>query len=160
VFEKYIPKFEYEVVSLREYSPEDLARFNDALSMVFIIDRIGTMEGKNIIKELPPDYLKQIGLKIPKSLTKLISDVVTTLLDRFGAKESEIVEITDYIEKKEMATMFDALVKRVHKMKKEGYNQAKAEYQERVRQVEEKSRQDQERIRQLEVENRRLREGR
>ena len=34
VFEKYIPKFEYELVSLRDYSFEDLAQFGDALSLL------------------------------------------------------------------------------------------------------------------------------
>jgi hypothetical protein len=156
VFEKYIPKFEYEVVSLRQYSPEDLTRFNDVLSLVLLIDYIGTIEQKNFLKELPPDYLEQIRLKIPENLTKLLSDVVTTLLDRCGAEKDEIAEITDHIEKKEMVTMFDAVVERALKLKEEGYNQAKAEDQEQVRQAQEQVRQAreqaQERIRQLEVE--------
>jgi hypothetical protein len=168
VFEKYIPKFEYEVVSLREYSPEELARFNDALSMVFIIDRIGTMGGKNILKELPPGYLEQMALKIPLSLTKLLSDVITSLLNRFGTEESEIVEITNYIEKKEMVTMFDALVEQHFKLREVGreegrevgYNQAKAEDQERIRQDQEQLATKDKHIRQLEEEIRRLREGR
>jgi cell shape-determining protein MreC len=81
-------------------------------------------------------------LKISSSST----DVVTTLLDRFGTEKNEIAKITDYIAKKEMVTMFDALVEQHWKLKDEGYNQAKAE--------------DQEQIRQLEEENRRLRERR
>jgi hypothetical protein len=151
VFEKYIPKFEYEVVSLRQYSPKDLARFNDVLSVILLIDHIGTMEGKNFLKALPPGYLEHIGLKIPRNLTKLISDVVTTLLNQFGTEKSEIAEITDYIEKKEVVPMFEEVVKRALKMKKEGYNEAKAEYREQIRQFEEKNRR-------LEEENRLLRE--
>jgi hypothetical protein len=54
------------------------------LSLVMLIDRIGTMQEKNILKELPPDYLERIALKIPENLNKLLSDVVTTLPDRFG----------------------------------------------------------------------------
>ncbi|MDR3335960.1 MAG: Rpn family recombination-promoting nuclease/putative transposase, partial [Treponema sp.] len=68
VFEKYIPKFEYEVVSLNQYSPEELTRFNDVLSLVLLIDHIGTMERKNLLKELHPDYLERIALKIPKNM--------------------------------------------------------------------------------------------
>jgi replication fork clamp-binding protein CrfC len=148
---RYIPKFEYEVVSLREYSPEDLTRFNDMLSLVLLIDRFGTTEEGDLLEALPLDYFKQIGLKIPENLTKLLSDVVTTLLNRAGVDKGEIAEITDRIEKKEIKTMFDALVKKMRKLKKEGYNEAKAEDRERIRQ-------DRERIRQVEEKNRRLEE--
>jgi hypothetical protein len=162
VFEKYIPKFEYEVVSLSQYAPEELARFNDMLSLVMLIDRIGTVSGKNLLEKLPPDYLERIALKIPENLNKLLSDVITTLLDRFGAEEAEIVEITDYIEKKEYTTMFDAMVDRYWKLKdegrEEGYNQAKAEDQEQIRQFEEKARQDQAQLQQDQEEIRQLRE--
>jgi hypothetical protein len=158
VFEKYIPKFEYEVVSLRQYSPEDLARFNDVLSVILLIDHIGTMKGKNFLKALPPGYLEQIGLKIPKNLTKIMSDVVTTLLTQFGTEKSEIEEITDYIEKKEVVPMFEAVVKEALKMKKEGYKQAKAEDREQIRQGQEQIRQFEEKNRQFEEKNRRLEE--
>jgi hypothetical protein len=158
VFEKYIPKFEYEVVSLRQYSPNDLARFNDVLTFVLLIDHIGTIERKNFLKELPPDYLEQMALKIPKNLSKLLSDAITTLLDRFGAEESEIAEITDYIEKKEIVTMFDALVERHFKLRDEGYNEAKAEDREQIRRLEERNRQFEERNRQVEERNRQFEE--
>jgi cell shape-determining protein MreC len=71
-----------------------------------------------------------------------------------------IAEITGYIEKKEMVTMFDAVVKRALKMKKEGYNEAKAEDREQIRQDQEQMAAKDERIQQLKEENRRLRESR
>jgi hypothetical protein len=37
VFEKYIPKFEYELVNLNEYSEQDLFKFADALSLVMLV---------------------------------------------------------------------------------------------------------------------------
>jgi len=40
VFEKYIPKFEYELISLNEYSTDELVRFGDTLSLIMIIDKI------------------------------------------------------------------------------------------------------------------------
>jgi DNA repair exonuclease SbcCD ATPase subunit len=118
------------------------------LSFVFLIDHIGTMERKNLLKELPPDYLEQMALKIPENLSKLLSDAVTTLLDRFGAEKSEIAEITDYIKKKEIVTMFEAMVERHFKLREEGYNEAKAEDREQLAAKDERIRQDQEQIQQ------------
>jgi len=34
VFAKYIPKFEYELVSLNDYSRDDLVKYNDSLSLI------------------------------------------------------------------------------------------------------------------------------
>jgi hypothetical protein len=56
VFEKYIPKFEYELVNLNEYSEHDLFKFADALSLVMLIDKISTEEELKLFKELPQDY--------------------------------------------------------------------------------------------------------
>jgi hypothetical protein len=158
VFEKYIPKFEYELVSLYQYSPEELTRFNDVLSLILLIDHIGTLEGKNLLKALPRDYLEQIALKIPENLNKLLTDVVTTLLDRFGAEKDDIAEITGYIEKKEITTMFDAVVERYWKLKDEGYNQAKSEDQEQNRRLEEENRRLEEKNQRFEEEIRQFEE--
>jgi predicted transposase/invertase (TIGR01784 family) len=46
-------------------------------------------------------------------MNKLISDVITVLLDRLKVPEEEIAAVTDRIEKKEYQTMFDALVENV-----------------------------------------------
>jgi hypothetical protein len=54
---------------------EELTRFNDVLSLVLLIDHIGTIERKNLLKELPPDYLERIALKIPENLNKLLGRI-------------------------------------------------------------------------------------
>ena len=50
VFEKYIPKFEYEVVNLNEYSEQDIASFGDALSLILIIDKIRPDGGMSVLQ--------------------------------------------------------------------------------------------------------------
>jgi hypothetical protein len=47
VFAKYIPGFEYELVDLRRYKSEEIMRFNDTLSMVMLLDRLGMAGGKD-----------------------------------------------------------------------------------------------------------------
>jgi len=47
VFEKYIPKFEYELVCLRNYSFADLAEFGNILSLFMMIDKVRTAEELN-----------------------------------------------------------------------------------------------------------------
>ena len=106
VFCKYIPKFEYELVSLGDYSEEDLARFGDALSLIMIIDKIRTAEGFNVLSKLPKDYIEKLQLNIPQHLNKLLADVITLLLKRISVPDKEIDEITDKIYTRRIQEMF------------------------------------------------------
>jgi hypothetical protein len=65
VFEKYIPTFEYELVDLNRYSPGDIAEFNDYLSLILLIDRLGTLKGENLLDKLPAAYFEQLSLPMP-----------------------------------------------------------------------------------------------
>jgi hypothetical protein len=112
VFGKYIPSFEYELVDLRRFKRDDIAKFNDALSFVLLMDRVdgGEADRETILEMFPPGYLEEIGLRIPEGLGKLLGDTVTLLLKRAQVPLETIRELTDYVEKKEYTTMFDVLV--------------------------------------------------
>ena len=86
VFEKFIPKFEYELVCLNEYSIEDLIAFGDTLSLIMIIDKIKTPDGINILGKLPADYIDRLSQNIPDRLKKLLADVITVLLTRIWGR--------------------------------------------------------------------------
>jgi hypothetical protein len=98
---------------LNKYNPEDIIRFNDALSLVMFIDRIHTKDALSMLKKLPEKYMEEMVLKIPEDMVKLISDVITVLLNRLEVPKKEIAAVTDQFAKKEYQTMFDALVESV-----------------------------------------------
>ena len=106
VFAKYIPKFEYELVSLRKYSIEELVKFGDALSLIMIIDKIKTPDGINILGRLPSKYLEKLSLNMPEHLKKLISDIVTALLSKINVPREEIIGIVDRIKERGVSEMF------------------------------------------------------
>jgi len=106
VFYKYIPKFEYEVVRLEDYSVEDLVRFGDTLSLIMIIDKIRTADGISMIRKLPPDYIEKLKLGMPPHLGKLLADVITVLLKRINIPDDEIEPITAAIHERRLHEMF------------------------------------------------------
>jgi hypothetical protein len=120
LFAKYIPSFEYELVDLNTRSREDLLRFNDALSLIMLVDKVRGPEDVTLLNEFPEGYLEELALKIPPGMGKLLSDVITALLNRIGSPKEEIAAITDYVDRKEYQTMFDVLVKNVQMMREEG----------------------------------------
>jgi predicted transposase/invertase (TIGR01784 family) len=106
VFHKYIPKFEYELVNLNQYSQSDLAEFGDTLSLIMIIDKIRTPDGISLLGKLPPDYVGQLALNIPEHLNKLIADVITILLSRINVPKQEINAVTEKIYQRRLQEMF------------------------------------------------------
>jgi hypothetical protein len=107
IFEKYIPKFEYELINLNDYEETELVKFGDVLSLIMIIDKIRTSSGMSLLKHLPADYIEKLALKIPDRLNKLLADVITVLLNRINVPKEEIEEITDYIYQRRTQEMFE-----------------------------------------------------
>jgi hypothetical protein len=62
IFEKYIPKFEYELVNLNDYGQNDLIEFNNALSLLLIVDKIRKSEDIKKLKELPEQFIEEMLL--------------------------------------------------------------------------------------------------
>ena len=60
IFAKYIPKFEYELVSLKEYSFTDLADFGDTLSLFMMVDKLQTAEAFDEFRSLTAAHIKRI----------------------------------------------------------------------------------------------------
>jgi len=106
IFEKYIPKFEYELISLNEYGIDDLTRFGDTLSLIMILDKIKAPDGIKILSKLPADYIERLALNIPERLKKLIADVVTVLLTKINVQKEEIEGIVGKIEERGIQEMF------------------------------------------------------
>lgn len=105
-FEKYIPKFEYELVNLNDYSQTDIAQFGNALSVVMIMDKIRTPDGMSLLKDLPADYAERLKLNIPPSMTQLIADVITLLLKKINVPNDEIDAVSEAIYQRRYQKMF------------------------------------------------------
>jgi hypothetical protein len=108
VFAKYIPSFEYELVSLNRYSREDLMGFRDALSVIMSVGKLPKQGASEALEKLFTEYVP--ALNIPGNLRKLIADVITVLLDRLGVPEERIGAVTGMIETKEDSPMFEQLI--------------------------------------------------
>lgn len=106
IFEKYIPKFEYELVDLNEYSREDLIKYGNALSLILLIDKARQADDINFSVVVPENYLEKLSQNIPESLLPLISDCVRVFLKHIEAPEEEIERIADKIYQRRLNEMF------------------------------------------------------
>ena len=106
VFHRYIPKFEYELVSLAKYSKQDLIQFGSTLSLIMIIDTIRTADGISALGSLPPDYLDNISRNIPPHLKELLANIITVLLKKIKVPDDEIEAIRQKIHDRGITEMF------------------------------------------------------
>ena len=106
VFEKYIPKFEYELVDLNKYDEQDIIDFGDTLSLIMLIDKIRTADGISALNRLPDGYIEKLKQNIPQHLYKLLADVITVFLTRINVPENEIDKVTKHLYERRVQDMF------------------------------------------------------
>jgi hypothetical protein len=123
IFEKYIPKFEYELVDLSQYSQEDIIKYGNALSLILLIDKIRQADDIDFSVSVPEDYLEKLSQNIPDSLLPLISDCVKVFLKHIEAPEAEIDRIADKIYQRRLNEMFQMV---------DGYSVKKTREQARI----------------------------
>jgi len=106
IFEKYIPKFEYELVSLKDYSFADLAEFEDTLSAFMMIHKLKTAEEIGEIDNLPKKYIDRLkNMNVPPHLMKLLVNVITALLNKINVPQSEIEAFVEKIDERGVSEM-------------------------------------------------------
>jgi hypothetical protein len=162
VFGKYIPKFEYELIALKQYSEMDLVCFGDILSLIMLVDKIQTPNDLSLLSKLPPDYVKQLeSLNIPDHLKKLIANVITVLLSRINVPKDEIDVMTDKIYQRRFQEMFTLIepydVQETRRLEREK-NQAEFQTEREKNQTEREKNQAELKNAQTELEKMRLKE--
>ena len=106
IFEKYIPKFEYELVSLKDYSFADLAEFGDVLSLFMMIDKLKTVEAFSELGRLPKEYIQRLNdMNIPPHLKELLVKVITVLLRKINVPQDEIDIFVENIDERGLSEM-------------------------------------------------------
>ena len=106
VFEKYIPDFSYELISLREYSSDKLIENQDEISLVMLLNKLQeTADFKGL------SSLGKIGDKVwektPEYLLEIIAKITTALLYRLNMPDDEVNEVVGQIKEKKMPVLFE-----------------------------------------------------
>jgi len=106
IFAKYIPKFEYELVSLKDYSFTDLSNFGDVLSLFMMIDKLKTAEAFEELGKLPNVYVERLKqMNVPPHLKELLVKVITVLLRKINVTQDEIDDLVERIDERGVSEM-------------------------------------------------------
>ena len=108
IFEKYIPKFEYILVNLKDYSVSDLTKFNNLLSLFMILDKMKKPDDlSRIFSSLPEDYIQKLNINVPDHLKTLMANVARVLMTKINVPQDEIDEIAEKIQERGVTEMFN-----------------------------------------------------
>ena len=141
IFEKYIPKFEYELVSLKKYSYEDLAEFGDVLSLIMILDKVKTAEDFSELRKLPLKYKKRLdSINAPPHLKEILVKVFTLFLRKINVPQDEIDELVENVDERGVSTMFGIEGYDVQETRRLAREEADRRAEEADRRAEEESR--------------------
>jgi len=133
IFEKYIPKFEYELVSLKDYSFADLADFGNTLSLFMMADKLLTAEAYREVKNLPKEHIKRLNdMNVPPHLKELLVRVITVLLNRINVPQDEINDLVERIDERGVSEMFAIANYDVQEIRREA-DQQRAEAERRLK---------------------------
>ncbi len=106
VFEKYIPDFSYELISLREYSSDRLIENQDEISLVMLINKLQEVADLKGLSELAK-MSDKVCETTPEYLLDIIAKIVTALLYRLNVPEEEVNEAVELIKEKKMPVLFE-----------------------------------------------------
>jgi len=124
-FEKYIPKFEYELINLKKYSFEDLANFNNIVSLFMMVDKMKDPETFKEWGKLSKEKLD--SLNIPRHLKELLVKVISVLFTRIDVPQDEIKDFVEKIDERGVSELIAAGVYSVQETRREARAEGRAE---------------------------------
>jgi hypothetical protein len=110
--EDFVPQFKYILVNLRDMTIDSLVRHNDALSFLFILDKIRDADEVSALKRLPPAYLEMVA-GLPGPLKRVIAQVAAALLGKLGVPKAKIDHVVKMFKPRKVSKMFEVLERNV-----------------------------------------------
>ena len=103
---QYVPDFTYKLVSLREYTQEELEKRQDEMSLVMLFNRIQSPEDLAELLKLSGESLNGIYTKAPAEVKKVCSEVIWSLLMKMNVPADEAHEMMNRLEDDGMGELF------------------------------------------------------
>lgn len=109
--EKYIPDFSYEVVSVSQYTNEELSMKRDEMSLVMLINKIQTPEDCGNFRKVSEELVNSIYSNAPEAIKEIYKKILWTLLIKMNVPMDEVREIMGEIGGHGMGYLFENMEK-------------------------------------------------
>ena len=109
--EKYIPDFSYEVVSVSQYTNEELSMKRDEMSLVMLINKIQTPEDCEDFRKVSEELVNSIYSNAPEAIKEIYKKILWTLLIKMNVPVDEAREMMGEIGGRGMGYLFENMEK-------------------------------------------------
>ena len=109
--EKYIPDFYYEVISVSQYTNEELSMKRDEMSLVMLINKIQTPEDCEAFRKVSEELVNSIYSNAPEAIKEIYKKILWTLLIKMNVPVDEAREMMGEIGGRGMGYLFENMEK-------------------------------------------------
>lgn len=103
----YLPHFKYQMVSLHDYSNEELLARGDEISLAMLINKIDGIEDMEAFRRLPNERMDEILRDTPEYLLEIMEKLLRALLYSMNLEEDETENAVSKIRERKMARLFE-----------------------------------------------------
>lgn len=103
----YLPHFKYQMVSLHDYSNEELLAKGDEISLAMLINKIDGIEAMEEFRRLPDERMDEILRDTPEYLLDIMEKLLRALLYSMNLEENETENAVSKIRERKMARLFE-----------------------------------------------------
>jgi hypothetical protein len=105
--EKYIPDFTYQVVSVRQYTNEELSEKHDEMSLVMLINKIQTEEDLSEFRKVSEEMVDSTYGNAPDEIKEIYKKILWSLLMKLKVPNEEASNIIGEIGGHGMGYLFE-----------------------------------------------------
>ena len=105
--EQYVPDFTYRLISLRDYTSQELTRNENEMSLVMMINRIQKPEDYTKFLKENQDFVSSIYGNAPEDIQQLIQRVLWSLLMKMNVPVEEASGLIHEMEAGRMGVLFE-----------------------------------------------------
>ena len=146
--EKYIPDFTYQVVSVGQYTNEELSEKHDEMSLVMLINKIQTEEDLSEFRKVSEEMVESIYGNAPDEIKEIYKKILWSLLMKLKVPNEEASNIIGEIGGRGMGYLFENMEEiDIGAQKRNTAREKQRAEAERQRADEEKQRADEEKQR-------------
>ena len=160
--EKYIPDFTYQVVSVRQYTNEELSEKHDEMSLVMLINKIQTEEDLSEFRKVSEEMVDSTYGNAPDEIKEIYKKILWSLLMKLKVPNEEPSNIIGEIGGHGMGYLFEnmdvidigSIKRKVALTRQRADEEIQRADEEKQRADEEKQRADEEKQLKIEAEER------
>ena len=104
---EYIPDFQYHVVSVQQYTNEELSKKGDEMALVMLMNKIQSPEDWKRFTEEAKEFVDTAYEKAPEEIKEVIVKVLWALLKKMNVPNEEARELMGEIGGQGMGILFE-----------------------------------------------------